>query len=242
VSSNVLLLRLPATEQLRLAVCSAREATGLSLLRAALDVKCSPDTILAWEHGDSRPDVAKLLDAPKMGPAFAAELGRVISLRLAAAGPSPKEAHHAASAVTLTIPNLSVAHSGHVPNEEDSNTGERSQRGVSPAALMLVGDQALPSASGRGAKASEEQRPAGAPSRVVRRTDGVSAVAQPGSARRPELPGAEVVGSNPIGGSNAARATCGKVDCTAGPATARAFAGIEVVRIDRAALKKPEAA
>jgi len=37
---------------------------------------------------------------------------------------------------------------------------------------------------------------------------------------------------------SAARATCGKVDCTAGPAIVRTLAGIEVVRIDRAAPKR----
>lgn len=75
---------LPASEQLRLAVCAAREAAGLSLLRCALDVRVSHDTIMAWEHGDSRPDVAKLLEAPKMGPAFSAALEQMLAARRAA--------------------------------------------------------------------------------------------------------------------------------------------------------------
>lgn len=65
--ASVSTLRPPASELLRLAVCSARARTKLSLLRAALDVRCDKDTITSWERGESRPDVAKLLDAPKMG-------------------------------------------------------------------------------------------------------------------------------------------------------------------------------
>lgn len=82
--AKVATLPMPASELLRLAVRSARKATGLSLLRCAIDVRCSTDTIIAWEHGASRPDVGKLLDAPVMGPAFSAELERLLAGRKAA--------------------------------------------------------------------------------------------------------------------------------------------------------------
>jgi DNA-binding transcriptional regulator YiaG len=82
--SKLATLPTSATELLRLAVRSARKATGLSLLHCSIDVKVSTDTIMSWEAGRTRPDVAKLLDAPKMGPAFRAELERALAERRAA--------------------------------------------------------------------------------------------------------------------------------------------------------------
>lgn len=115
--------------------------------------------------------------------------------------PTPPKAgplHQASGGLNTQPAPVRVAHAGLV-GTEDSNTATRSQGDVSPAALMRVGDLVLPSAPGRGAKASEWQRPAGASPRVVRRTDGVAPVAQPGSAPQPELPVAEVGRSNRLG-------------------------------------------
>lgn len=92
-----------------------------------------------------------------------------------------------------------AAHAGH--DREDSKTAAASQQSAfALEALTQSGGSALPSARLRDATASEEaQRPAGAASTLVRRTDGVTAVAQPGSAPRFKVE--EVVGSNPISGS-----------------------------------------
>jgi hypothetical protein len=43
------------------------------------------DTIQRWESGSVRPDVAKLLDAPKLGPFFSAELEQMLAARRAVA-------------------------------------------------------------------------------------------------------------------------------------------------------------
>jgi transcriptional regulator with XRE-family HTH domain len=82
--AKVLSLRPPASEQLALAVRAARKAAGLSLLKASIDVKVDLRSIKSWERGEARPDVAKLLDAPRLGPAFAAELAKLAEARRAA--------------------------------------------------------------------------------------------------------------------------------------------------------------
>lgn len=84
MTSNVHPFRRPASAQLALAVRSARVMAGLSQLRASLDVGCDLATLKAWERGERRPDVAKLLEAPKVGPAFAAELSKLVEARRAA--------------------------------------------------------------------------------------------------------------------------------------------------------------
>lgn len=73
-----------ATAELRTAVRRARNSAGLSQEEAALDMGVSHDSVSRWENGDARPDFAKLLDAPKMGPAFSAELERLLAARRAA--------------------------------------------------------------------------------------------------------------------------------------------------------------
>lgn len=73
-----------ATAELRTAVRRARNSAGLSQEEAALDVGVSPDSISRWENGAAKPDFAKLLDAPIMGPAFSVELDRMLAARRAA--------------------------------------------------------------------------------------------------------------------------------------------------------------
>lgn len=82
--TNVLPLLGPASLHLRLCVRAARRTAGMSIMRCALDLGVSHDTVMRWESGDARPDVAKLLDAPKMGPAFASELAKLAAARRAA--------------------------------------------------------------------------------------------------------------------------------------------------------------
>ena len=55
---------------LRRCVRKARFAASLTLEGAALDVGVHFETIKRWESGKVSPNVAKLLDAPKMGPLF----------------------------------------------------------------------------------------------------------------------------------------------------------------------------
>lgn len=139
----------------------------------------------------------------------------VTSLQPAAAGSLQQEARHAPilpkggplhqeSGGLNTEPTyvLNAAHSGPV-GKQDSNSVAGSQRGqdIAPEALIQNGERAQLSARVRVARASREQRPAGAPLLLVRLTDGVAPVAQPGSAPQPELPVAEVARSNRAGGS-----------------------------------------
>jgi hypothetical protein len=119
------------------------------------------------------------------------------TVRHAASGKNPGEQIARSHQRTLVL--FASAHSGLV-GKEDSKTAAGSQRRqeIAPAALIQSGDRVLPSARVRDATASRKaQRPAGAPLLLVRRTDGVSAVAQPGS----EPSFSEVVGSNPTSGS-----------------------------------------
>lgn len=119
------------------------------------------------------------------------------TVRHAASGKNPGEQIARSHQRTLVL--FASAHSGPV-GKEDSKTAAGSQRRqeIAPAALIQSGDRVLPSARVRDATASRKaQRPAGAPLLLVRRTDGMSAVAQPGS----EPSFSEVVGSNPTSGS-----------------------------------------
>jgi hypothetical protein len=49
-----------------------------------VDVKIDLRTLKGWLRGETRPDVAKLLEAPRLGPAFALELAKVAEARRAA--------------------------------------------------------------------------------------------------------------------------------------------------------------
>jgi DNA-binding XRE family transcriptional regulator len=74
-----------ASAELRHCVRRARRATGLNRDAAARDVGVSSDSIKRWEGGKTKPDFAKLFDAPVMGPAFRAELERLLASRRRAA-------------------------------------------------------------------------------------------------------------------------------------------------------------
>lgn len=142
-------------------------------------------------------DVAQLVEprTPNPGDAGSNPAGRANETEVnhAASGESPGRqiagSHH---------PELFV-HRAHGGLLRGSNSAAASQREQEiPAAWTQSGDRVLPSARALGATASVKgQRPAGAPRSLVRRTDGVAAVAQPGSAQL----GAEVAGSNPVSGS-----------------------------------------
>lgn len=70
---------LPTTASAQLALCvrSARVMAGLSQLKASVDTKVDLRTWRGWERGLTKPDVAKLLEAPKVGVRFAAELQKL---------------------------------------------------------------------------------------------------------------------------------------------------------------------
>jgi|GEM_PF-3111081 len=70
--------------RLRGCVRRARFSASLTLEGAALDVGVHFETIKRWESGKVAPNVAKLLDAPKIGPFFRQEWDRVFSARRAA--------------------------------------------------------------------------------------------------------------------------------------------------------------
>jgi transcriptional regulator with XRE-family HTH domain len=74
-----------ASADLRQCVLRARSAADITQESAALDLGVSVDTIQRWESGSVRPDVAKLLDAPKLGPFFSAELEQMLAARRAVA-------------------------------------------------------------------------------------------------------------------------------------------------------------
>jgi hypothetical protein len=159
-------------------VRQAREALGLTQEATALRYSVGVRTLRDIEAGKARMTALEL----------------VIGLRLAAAGPPGSEVHHV---VPLDLVRTEQSAHGGPVRTEDSKTASASQRDESPAALTRIGVHVLPSAHERGAKAGgESKRPAGAPSPLVRRTDGVAAVAQPGSAHRVTL--GEVAGSNPV--------------------------------------------
>lgn len=116
--------------------------------------------------------------------------------------PTPPKAgplHQASGGLnTNTLSVTARVHGGHLG--KGSESAAVSQRSDAPEALNQSGSIALPSARCWDATASQElHRPAGDSSKLVRRTDGVTVVAQPGSAPRDRL--GEVVGSNPISGS-----------------------------------------
>jgi DNA-binding XRE family transcriptional regulator len=70
--------------RLRGCVRRARFAASLTLEGAALDVGVHFETIKRWESGKVAPNVAKLLDAPKIGPYFREQWDLAFGARRAA--------------------------------------------------------------------------------------------------------------------------------------------------------------